>query len=105
RVMLSEDKVRWVRVQARVEHAVNQSARFVGISVDITEEKKMMAELEFRAAHDGLTGIWNRNAIIGLMHREFEAAARIGATTGVIMLDLDHFKDVNDTYGHLARDV
>ena len=105
RVMLSEDKVRWVRVQARVEHAVNQSARFVGISVDITEEKKIMAELEFRAAHDGLTGIWNRNAIIGLMHREFEAAARIGATTGVIMLDLDHFKDVNDTYGHLAGDV
>jgi diguanylate cyclase (GGDEF)-like protein/PAS domain S-box-containing protein len=105
RVMLNEEKVRWVRVQARVEHTVNQSARFVGISVDITEEKKTMAELEFRAAHDGLTGIWNRSALIDLMHREFEAAARIGATTGVIMLDIDHFKDVNDTYGHLAGDL
>ena len=105
RVLLNEEMIRWIRVQARVEYADNQSARFVGISVDITEEKKMLEELEFRAAHDGLTGIWNRSALIDLMHREFEAAARIGATTGVIMLDLDHFKDVNDTYGHLAGDI
>ena len=105
RVLLNEEMIRWLRIQARIEYADDQSARFVGISVDITQEKKMMEELEFRAAHDGLTGIWNRSAIIDLMHREFESAARIGATTGVIMLDLDHFKNVNDTYGHPAGDI
>jgi diguanylate cyclase (GGDEF)-like protein len=105
RVLLNAEMIRWLRVQGRVEYVDSQPARFVGISVDITEEKKMMEELQFRAAHDGLTDIWNRNAIIDLMHREFEAAARIGSSTGVIMLDLDHFKDVNDTYGHLAGDV
>jgi diguanylate cyclase (GGDEF)-like protein len=105
RVLLNEEMIRWVRVQARIEDVDGQRARFVGISVDITQEKKMMEELQFRAAHDGLTGIWNRSAIVELMHREFEAAARIGASTGVIMLDLDLFKDVNDTYGHLAGDV
>jgi diguanylate cyclase (GGDEF)-like protein len=105
RVMLNKEVVRWLRVQARVEYAEDRSARFVGFSVDITPEKKMMEELQFRAAHDGLTGIWNRSAIIELMQREFESAARTGANTGVIVLDLDHFKYVNDTYGHLAGDA
>jgi diguanylate cyclase (GGDEF)-like protein len=77
----------------------------IGVSVDITREKEMLEELHFLAAHDGLTGIWNRKAIFDLMHRELEMAARLGTTTGLMMLDLDHFKDVNDTYGHPAGDA
>jgi two-component system cell cycle response regulator len=77
----------------------------IGVSVEITKEKEIMEDLHFQAAHDGLTGIWNRKAIVDLMHREFEMAARIATTTGVMMVDLDHFKNVNDTYGHLAGDA
>jgi len=59
---------------------------------------------EFQATHDGLTGLQNRNAIFALLHREFDLVSRAGPVTGVIMLDLDHFKQVNDTYGHEAGD-
>jgi diguanylate cyclase (GGDEF)-like protein len=68
------------------------------------EQLKAREELRLQATHDGLTGTWNRNAILDLLHREYELAARTGSTIGVIMLDVDHFKQVNDTYGHLAGD-
>ncbi len=68
------------------------------------EQLKAREELHIQATHDGLTGTWNRNAILDLLHREYEQAARSGSTIGIIMLDVDHFKQVNDTYGHLAGD-
>lgn len=62
-------------------------------------------DLRFQATHDVLTGIWNRRAVLDLLHREIERAARFHASTGVLMLDLDHFKKINDTYGHLIGDA
>ncbi len=62
-------------------------------------------ELRFQATHDVLTGIWNRRATLDLLQREIERASRSQGTTGLLMLDLDHFKQVNDTYGHLAGDA
>ena len=68
------------------------------------EQLKARHALHLQATQDGLTGTWNRTAILDLLHREYELAARTGSTIGVIMLDIDHFKQVNDTYGHLAGD-
>ena len=68
------------------------------------EQLKAREELHLRATHDGLTGLWNRNAILDLLRREFELVARSGKEIGLIMLDVDHFKQVNDHYGHLAGD-
>jgi two-component system, cell cycle response regulator len=62
-------------------------------------------DLRFQATHDVLTGIWNRRAILDLLHREIERAARFHASTGVLMLDLDQFKKIKDTYGHLTGDA
>jgi diguanylate cyclase (GGDEF)-like protein len=60
--------------------------------------------LRFQATHDLLTGIWNRGAILETLRRELDRAARSETPTGIMMLDIDHFKSVNDTYGHLAGD-
>lgn len=66
--------------------------------------KEEAADAEFRATHDALTGIWNRGAIMDRLRHELVRAAREGLAVGVLLGDLDHFKNVNDTHGHLAGD-
>ena len=61
--------------------------------------------LRVQATHDSLTGLWNRAAILDLLQRELFRAKRDGSPVGIIMGDLDHFKQVNDTYGHPTGDV
>ncbi len=60
--------------------------------------------LRLRAFVDALTGVWNRGALFDLLHRETERAKRSGSPLAVAMLDIDHFKGVNDTYGHPGGD-
>jgi two-component system, cell cycle response regulator len=66
---------------------------------------KAREALQFEAAHDRLTGLWNRGAIMDLLHRESQRCARGGQPLGVIIADLDHFKQINDRHGHLAGDA
>jgi len=61
--------------------------------------------LRFQATHDPLTGVWNHSIIVETVHRESSRQEREGGSFGLIMIDLDHFKRVNDTYGHLAGDA
>jgi len=58
-----------------------------------------------RATHDSLTGLLNREEILGIMDKELARSERDGVCVSIIMVDIDHFKSVNDTYGHLAGDV
>jgi diguanylate cyclase (GGDEF)-like protein len=60
--------------------------------------------LRFKASHDALTSIWNRGAIIELLERELARARRDGSSVGILLADIDHFKRINDTRGHLVGD-
>lgn len=71
---------------------------------DITDRKRMEAELKHQATHDLLTGVFNRRHFQTLLEEEAERAQRYGGTFALIMLDLDRFKAVNDTYGHTVGD-
>jgi two-component system, cell cycle response regulator len=64
----------------------------------------VQAALREEATHDPLTKAWNRAGIIGILQREYARALRVPGSVGVVMADLDHFKPINDTYGHLAGD-
>lgn len=66
---------------------------------------EMTHSLRLQGAHDSLTGVWNRGRIIELLHRELSHVDRAHGGLGVLMVDLDHFKSVNDTHGHLIGDA
>ena len=61
-------------------------------------------EMRFKATHDGLTRLWNRSAILSLLRAELSRAMREEKPVSVLLCDVDHFKDVNDTHGHLTGD-
>lgn len=62
-------------------------------------------KLQFEVAHDALTGLWNRPAILDIVQKETARHRRTASELGIIMADVDHFKEVNDTQGHLAGDA
>ncbi len=61
--------------------------------------------LRFQTTHDPLTGLWNRAATVDTLRRELVRAERHESSVGLVMLDLDHFKRINDTHGHLIGDA
>ena len=62
------------------------------------------AALREQATHDSLTRVFNRSSIFEVLDRELRRAEREGLTVGLALLDIDFFKSVNDTFGHLAGD-
>jgi diguanylate cyclase (GGDEF)-like protein/PAS domain S-box-containing protein len=76
-----------------------------GISSDITERKALEARLEQQARTDCLTGLPNRGHFFDVAERELARARRYKSVFSVAMIDIDHFKLVNDSHGHHAGDV
>jgi diguanylate cyclase (GGDEF)-like protein len=61
-------------------------------------------QMRFKATHDALTSIWNRGVIMDLLGRELSRSQRESGCTIMLLGDVDHFKSVNDTYGHPVGD-
>jgi|GEM_PF-6612670 len=74
------------------------------VAHDITQRKRMEGELTRLATTDWLTGVANRQHFLELAHQEFKRSGRYGKPMMVVMIDLDRFKDINDTYGHAMGD-
>jgi two-component system cell cycle response regulator len=77
-----------------------------GLRILDLEDRLVQAReaMRFQATHDGLTGLWNRSMIMDLLGRELSRSRREHVSTSILMCDLDHFKNVNDTFGHLSGD-
>jgi len=73
---------------------------FLGIARDITERKQTLELMEFRASHDSLTDLPNRNLFMDRLRLAVSQARRNGQKFAVLFIDLDNFKAVNDAYGH-----
>jgi diguanylate cyclase (GGDEF)-like protein len=72
-------------------------------AVNALEQKNK--ELEILSERDCLTGLYNRNKLNSVISRQISVAKRSGRTFSVLMADVDFFKDINDTYGHMAGDA
>jgi len=77
-------------------------ARILQLQEDLIAALKMS---QFQATHDSLTGLWNRRAILEALEKELARARRENRPLGIIVADVDHFKQVNDRYGHVAGDA
>ncbi|MFH1115349.1 MAG: diguanylate cyclase [Pseudomonadota bacterium] len=78
---------------------------FVHVARDITEQKRLEKDLRRMATTDSLTGLFNRGHFWDMCERELARGVRAHRTVGILMIDLDHFKSVNDTYGHEVGDT
>lgn len=77
---------------------------YLGVSTDVTELTVYRNELEHRASHDILTGLANRSLLDDRLAMALAAAQRHDRALAVAFIDLDHFKEINDTFGHTAGD-
>jgi len=74
--------------------------------IDLQDELiKTREELHYLATHDSLTHLLNRPAVLSELHRTLARANRQGSSAAIAMTDLDHFKAINDTYGHSVGDA
>jgi len=89
---------------ALVRDEAGQPDFFCAQFQNITDRKKMEWELIHRTLHDPLTGLPNRTLLTDRLHHSLAVARRSGLDVGVLFLDIDHFKEVNDTLGHACGD-
>ncbi|HEX6245654.1 MAG TPA: sensor domain-containing diguanylate cyclase [Polyangiales bacterium] len=112
RALTRSDGYVWIR---DVVHVVRDRSgkveALIGFMFDITERKlqeqellRLQRELEMLSFRDGLTSLPNRRMFETMLAREWGAARRNGTPLSLIVLDVDHFKEYNDAFGHLAGD-
>lgn len=75
-----------------------------GYTIDITERKRLEEQLHQQATTDELTGVTNRRRFIELAQAEMRRAIRLQRPLALALIDIDHFKQINDTHGHAAGD-
>lgn len=100
---LNGKRVREARLQDRDRLKIGHTVIAYGIRDTI--ELDAESRLYYRATCDALTGLRNRHALDSILALEFSRARRYGRPMSVVMLDVDHFKKVNDTHGHAVGDA
>jgi len=88
--------------QNELQVRLRAGTRLVDLQAQLLKAREDLRE---QATRDSLTHLWNRSSILSELDRELARLERESRPLGVVIVDLDHFKQVNDTYGHLAGDA
>jgi len=105
RYLHEDGHVVWVSVSTTIVHdAGGRALHFLTQAQDVTERRRYEAELRHMADHDALTGLLNRRAFERELERHVDHVGRYGPRGAALLLDVDLFKNVNDTLGHSAGD-
>jgi len=106
RFVLKDGSIRYMESDGRaIRDADGEISKVVVVSRDITEQKRLEVELREMAATDMLTGLPNRRHFLTQLDQEMARVVRVtDHYASVLMIDVDHFKHVNDTFGHSTGD-
>ena len=98
--------VRWLLVDAvPIKDPSGRVREVVSSFTDVTDRKKAEHELERQALHDSLTGLPNRALLLDRLEQSLRTARRLAMPLALLVMDLDRFKEINDTFGHRAGDL
>jgi diguanylate cyclase (GGDEF)-like protein len=105
RIMLPDETIRWIRTRGVVEMDQDgHPERLVGTAQDITEDRAAEDALFLHTFHDPLTGLPNRQLFLDRLNQVLTRMARQPSVVGVIYLDIDRFKRINDSLGPAVGD-
>jgi diguanylate cyclase (GGDEF)-like protein/PAS domain S-box-containing protein len=104
RVQLPQQGLRWRQGDARPQRLADGATVWHGFITDVTERKRIEAELQEFASTDSLTGLPNRRHFMARIDAQLTQVRRGGPGAAVMMCDLDHFKSINDRWGHAIGD-
>lgn len=104
-----EERIGYLTIDSRKVNAYNQvdadlAQAFANEAAIALENARLFEQVQILAITDPLTGLYNRRYFFDAGRREFERTRRYQDPLAIILIDLDHFKGVNDTYGHVAGD-
>jgi len=105
RVRYHDGSYRWMLINGSPYTDLDgEFAGFLGACYDIEERKQYESQLEYQSQHDALTGLPNRNLLTDRLNQVISRVQRHGSLVGVVFLDLDNFKVINDSLGHQTGD-
>lgn len=95
----------WANITATLSRKIAGGDRYLIITVeDVTDGHAAREKIQYAATHDALTGAWSRGVLRERLSQHFHLAQRHGQSLAFCICDLDHFKSINDLYGHQAGD-
>lgn len=99
-----DESIRWLLIRAQPERCNGNGTLWHGVLLDVSEQIAREQRLRALSDTDELTGLANRRRLMKGLEEETSRARRHGSTLSLILLDLDHFKRINDTWGHVTGD-